>query len=95
MDTSLSKLQEMVKDRDWRAAVHGVAKSWTWLSDWTTKCVSVNLKLLIYPSPAFTFGNHKFVFYILFFFLVRNMSVMPGGEAAIFQPWRKKVLNSG
>ena len=30
MDMSLSKLQEMVKDRQvWRAAVHGVAKSWT------------------------------------------------------------------
>ena len=30
MDISLSKLQEMVKDRDpWSAAVHGVAKSWT------------------------------------------------------------------
>ena len=36
MDMSLSNLQEMVKDRKaWGAAVHGVAKSWTWLSDWT------------------------------------------------------------
>ena len=34
---SLSKLQELVKDReDWRAAVHGVTKSRTQLSDWTT-----------------------------------------------------------
>ena len=33
----LSKLQEIVKDREaWHAVVHRVAKSWTWLSDWTT-----------------------------------------------------------
>ena len=34
MDMNLSKLQETVEDRGaWRAAVHGVAKSWTQLSD--------------------------------------------------------------
>ena len=34
MDMSLSKLQEMVMDRDaWHAAVHGVTKSWTQQSD--------------------------------------------------------------
>ena len=42
MGKSLSKLQEIVKDREaWSAAVHGVAKSWTQLSNRTMNDVSV------------------------------------------------------
>ena len=38
LDVSLSKVRDIVKDREaWRAAVHGVTKNWTWLSDWTTR----------------------------------------------------------
>ena len=37
VDLSLSKLQKTVKDREaWHAAVRGLARRWTWLSDWAT-----------------------------------------------------------
>ena len=43
MDMSLSKLQQIVKDREaWIAAIHGVAKSWTWFSDWMTTTMIEN-----------------------------------------------------
>ena len=49
MDMSLSKLQMLVMDREaWCAAVHGVTKRWTWLSDWT----ELNwISLHICPNP--------------------------------------------
>ena len=54
MEMSLSKLQEIVKDRQaWCAAVYGVTKSWTWLSDWTTK-TGVGTFGFVLNAPKYT-----------------------------------------
>ena len=49
MDMNLSKLQEIVKDREsWCTAVHGIAESWTWLRDWRTR-IDILLSFFLCP----------------------------------------------
>ena len=56
-DMTLRKLRKMVMAREaWHATVHGVAKSWTRLSNWTTTKTIVNV---LVPQPWFVLQNQQ------------------------------------
>ena len=51
MDVSLIEFRELVMDREaWRAAIHGVANTWTWLSDWTELNWNLVYTLSVFPK---------------------------------------------
>ena len=73
MDMSLSKLREIVKDRRaWYAAVHGVTKSQTWLSNWTTRFYQGNsymqIEIRLWAKQTYALWTALCFVFVLFFF---------------------------
>jgi len=71
MDMSLGELQELVMDREaWHAAVQGVAKSRTWLSDWTELKEYFNVSGTVLYAILFKPHSHprsELIWLLLFF----------------------------
>ena len=79
-DVSLSELRELVMDREaWRAAIHGVTKSWTWLNDWTELNIKFN------PDYSVYIDNIYYKAEVVFWWRLGNIGSVFRNHQIIFQ----------
>ena len=77
MDMSLNKLQELVRDREaWRAAIHGVTKSQTQVTEWLNDWTEYFLHSFIFNESLMLSDNGKCVIIALFPLIIINLIIL-------------------